>query len=407
MDVIGSRGKNWPIADGKAQARLITSALAGTTIDSPPTRGRGIENGAADSRSISPSKKRIQDPHASLALFAEQDTEEDGRRSRPAIIPQRASAKPADHQYSELFAAGNEDNEACPESSLASRKAYSASVAAQKGASASRYQQSRLFDEGTTEDLPARYKSNPAKYNHFDLGEAAENDHFQHVQPATDSNARMRAKTNKHLSQWDFEDFVTPEKVPHRVRGQDVRHFGWGDDEEFETSGKHQRAVQPRRDAEAHFDLKDGGIPDAGQQRPMGRPKGNAHSTALGLYENNLYDDMINDTKSGKEKQPLSAVTTNVGRAKDLDPHWAMSDPSPAPGERVNNENRPLAGDRKKAVQMTDASWEPCDQPPAQNKRGAGPKPLRKGLESHWGFGDDENMQTTSGKKTEKSYWDF
>ena len=391
VDVIGSRGKNWPLTDGKDQARLISSSIAETKVAASTNRGRDMDDAPAALRSISPSKKRIQDPHTSLALFTEHENDQHGRKPQPAMIPPRASAKPAEREYSELFAAGHEDYEPSKDSSSSPKKSYAQPVIAPKGAGASKYQPSRLFED--TEDLPAKYKSNPAKYNHFDLGEAAEHDHFQYANPAASKNVPMRAKTNKHLSQWDFEDFVTPEKAPNRVRGQDVRHFGWSDDEgeKAETPGKQPKVVQPRRDAEAHFDFRGDSAPKVSQDQPTGRPKGSAYNTGSGLYQNNLYDDGINGSKFGNEKEPLSAVTTNVGRTKAFDNHWVMSDKSPADNARVNNENRPLAGDHKKAVQMMGASWESYDQSPEQNTKVAGSKPIRRGMESHWGFGDDEN----------------
>lgn len=409
MDVIGSRGKNWPITDGKDQARLIASTLAGTKFDAPVTRGRDTDDGAAALRSTSPSKKHIQDPHASLALFSEQGNEENARKPQPAMIAPRASAKPADHEHSELFAAGHEDYDPEAVGSSSPKKAYTQQVVAPKGGGGSSYKPSRLFDQDATEDLPARYKSNPAKYDHFDIGEVSEHDHFQSVNPATSTSVPMKAKSNKHLSQWDFEDFTTPEKTRNHVRGQDVRHFGWSDDEgeNVETPGKEPMVARPRRDAEAHFELKDDGTPKPGQHRAGGRQKGTAHNSGLGLYQNNLYDDGMQGAKFGNEKEPLSAVTTNVGRTKDFDNHWTMSDASPASGDKINNENQPLAGDRKNALQSKDPAWTSYDQTPEQNKRGVGSKPLRKGMESHWGFGVDEREQTTSGKKVEKSYWDF
>jgi hypothetical protein len=392
VDVIGFRGKNWPLTDGKDQARLIASSMPETKMAASANRGRDMDDENAKLRSISPSKKRIQDPHASLALFTEHDNDQNSRKPQPAMIPPRASAKPADREYSELFAAGHEDYEPSKDGSSPPKKSYTQPVIAPKGAGASKYQPSRLFEEDT-EDLLPKYKSNPAKYNHFDLGEAAQHDHFQHANPAATKNVPMRAKTNKHLSQWDFEDFVTPDKARNRVRGQDVRHFGWSDEdgEKVETPGKPPKVVQPRRDAEAHFEFRDDGTPKASQDRSPGRPKGNAHNTGSGLYQNNLYDDGIDGSKSGNEKEPLSAVTTNVGRTKAFDNHWVMSDTSPADNARVNNENRPLARDHKKAVQMMGASWESYDQSPEQHKKVAGSKAIRKGMESHWGFGDDGN----------------
>ncbi len=258
VDVIGSRGKNWPITDGKDQARLIASSTAETKLAASTNRGRDMDDAPAALRSMSPSKKHIQDPHASLNLFAEHDNDQHGRKPQPAMIPPRASAKPVDREHSELFAAGHEDYEPSKDSSSSPKKPYAQPVIAPKGGGTSKYQPCRLFEEAA-EDLPAKYKSNPAKYNHFDLGDAPDHDHFQHANSATVRNVPMRAKTSKHLSQWDFEDFVTPEKVRNRVRGQDVRHFGWSDDEgeKVETPGKQPKVVQPRRDAEAHFEFKD------------------------------------------------------------------------------------------------------------------------------------------------------
>jgi hypothetical protein len=394
VDVIGSRGKNWPITEGKDQARLIASTLAGSKMDPPVARGRDMDDGFGLARSTSPSKKRIQDPHASLCLFSEESNEENARKPQPAMIPPRASAKPADHEYSELFAAGHEDHEPAEDGSSSPRKAYGQPVIASKGAGGSNYQPSRLFDQDAPGERPAAYKSHPAKYNHFDLGEADENDHFQHVKAAQTKDVPMKAKNKKHLSQWDFEDFATPEKSRHPVRGQDVRHFGWSDDEgeKVETPGKQPKVVQPRRDAEHHFEFKDNGTPNPAQQGPGPRQKGTAHNSGMGLYQNNLYDDGIAGLKSGHEKEPLTAVTTNVGRFKDFENHWALSDTSPATSGKVNNENRPLAVDRKKAVQTMGASWESYDQSPEQNKKSIAPKPVRKGMESHWGYGDNETM---------------
>jgi hypothetical protein len=398
VDVIGARGKNWPISDGKAQARLIASTFSGTRMDPPVTRGRDTNDSATASRSVSPSKKRIQDPHASLALFTEQASEENTRKPQPAMIAPRASARPADRDYSELFAAGNEEFDDRPGSPSSPKKSYTESVVAPKGAGGSNYKPSRLFDQDASENLPAKYKSNPAKYNHFDLGESADQDDFQHAKPSTTKDAPLRPKTNKHLSQWDFEDFVAPEKSRHQVRGQDVRHFGWSDDEgeKVVSPGKQAKVLQPRPDAKTHFDFQDDGTPKPAQGRAAGSTKGTSSNTGQGLYQNNLYDDGMDNAKAGFGKEPLSAVTTNVGRTKDFDNHWAISDTSPAANDKVHNENRPLGAERKKGVQAEEAN---------QNKKGVGSKPLRKGMESHWGFGEDE--QTASGKKAEKNYWDF
>jgi hypothetical protein len=208
--VIGSRGNNWPICDGKDQARLISSVSSAIPNVQPPpippTRGREIDEVAKTSRSTSPSKKYIKDPYASLDLFKPEKTDSDQREPQPVAIAPRASARPPPREMSELFAAGHEDNEPSPGKPESPKKENAQPIVAPKakGTGGQNYQPSRLFDPEPSSESPVLYKSHPAKYNHFDLGDADEKDPFQHVSaPTTTRNAvPMRAKTNKHASQW-------------------------------------------------------------------------------------------------------------------------------------------------------------------------------------------------------------
>lgn len=417
--MIGSSGRNWPIRDGKDQARLIAS----TSVPSKATsNGHARKNSVKDAtmavkdasspmtpnRSVSPTKKHISDPHSSLALFAAEEIEQK-RTSHPAVIGTRASAKPAPRDYSDLFVGS--ENEATPTKPKSPKKENKENVPlAPKGGGGKNFQPSRLFDSEGASHLPpeALYKSRSDKYNHFQLGDG--------VDDAGHTQAKVipgRPKSSKgHGSHWDFADFATPDKPRGKVRGQDVRHFGWSDDEgELAGSpGKHPRVALPRRDAEIHFEFQDDGTPD-GEKRVAGRPKGSAHNTGLGLYQNNLYDE--DGTPADAQKQPLSTVTNinGVGRKKDFASQFSMSDNSPASNGKSGNENRPMAGDRMKAVKMMDATWDSYDQSPEQqvNKPGA----LRKGTERHWGFGDEvgPNANTNSNKAQTsaagKSFWDF
>lgn len=109
IDVIGARARNWPIRDGKDQARLIESS-AGLTgepdaaASSRPRTGSQAQNGAANSGR--PHSNSIisatGDPHASLSLF--QPRPASPERSFPATIERRTSAKPPPRDYGELFA---------------------------------------------------------------------------------------------------------------------------------------------------------------------------------------------------------------------------------------------------------------------------------------------------------------
>ncbi len=399
-------------------------------------------------RSESPNKKHIKDPYTSLDLFGPEKENANNRISQPgAIAPRqsatqaapRQSARPPQREMSELFAAGHEDYEpGRPKSPL--KKENQASVVAPKGGAGKHYQESRLFSEEPSTEAPPLYKSNPAKYNHFDLGDAPEKDHFQHAKSPLSENAiPMRARTNKHASQWGFEDFVTPEKANRKARGQEVRNFGWSDDEAetAETPGKHRKPAQTRKDMdEVHFELQDDGLP-SGKKRPAGTSKGSVSNnvsrlyqnnlyedgmhtgvaekesrplkgttTHVGMYENNLYEDGMHTSHEDQKGEPLKNVTNNVGRGKDFAPHWAMQDVSPANG-KPNKENKPMGNDQKQAVNMMAAQWDTYDESPEQHKK-SDLKGLRKGQESHWGNFENENTKPSTGAtKQEKSFWDF
>jgi hypothetical protein len=168
---------------------------------------------------------------------------------------------------------------------------------------------------------------------------------------------------------------MTPEKVRTRIRGHDVRNFSWSDDEgeKAETPGKHAPVVQPRPDSQVHFELQDDGTPV---------------------------------DKAQKESEPLKNVTNNVGRRPDFDTHWTMADSSPAADGKVNKENKPSGENHQKAVNMMAAHWDTYDESPEQVKKPVGPKGLRKGQETHWGF-DNHASEQTGGKKEGESFWDF
>lgn len=79
VDVIGGRARNWPIHDGKDQAKLIATSVTGTTQSAGP--GRPSTQAARDPDEVvittnnttkprSQSKNVTRDPHASLSLFA-------------------------------------------------------------------------------------------------------------------------------------------------------------------------------------------------------------------------------------------------------------------------------------------------------------------------------------------------
>ncbi len=291
MEVIGARAKNWPIRDGKDQARLIATSASSTSSSTGPS-------GSADTTRPQSNRSAVGDPHASLSLFQPRNADEESS-VQPASVAPRASAKPPPREYNELFAADDASKRPASESR------GNNGVAVKDGAGKN-FQRFRLFDENdepAEEKSPERLKTYTNKYNHFEFGDGEDApateriisplktnekkyDHFefgdgeeaQDLKPSAKSKkynhfdlgagadetlsktgkspaknekkykhfefgpgeednegtpkpAARPKSSNKHQSQWDFEDFVTPQKVQPKERPQNARHFGWSDDE--------------------------------------------------------------------------------------------------------------------------------------------------------------------------------
>jgi len=439
VGVIGSRGNNWPVVDGKEQIRLIShSSTAAVAERASSPRGRSPQEEDFPARDHSPSKKHIKDPYASLDLFSPKTSDENrgGAPSNP--IAPRASARPPPREMSELFVAGHEDYEPSPANGGSPKKTVTTTAVAPKGAGSKKFMPSRLFEDDSDAKTAVGYKSNPAKYDHFDIGDEMEGDPLQYkgkVGAESKEAIPIRPRSNKHLSQWNFQDFTTPQKLPQKVRGQDVVHFSWEEEAEpsVDSPGKRAGASKPRRDADTHFELQDDGTPIERHVVPQPRKDAETHfelrdeATPTGtrvanrpapggrdyqsLYKNNLYEEDFEDHGTGSEKAPLATITNNAGRKHDFSSHWTMSGSSPAT-EKTNNENKPVGGgggDHLKVVQSLDAHWGSYGQSPEQVKKPATNTQLRKGLESHWRFEDEEPVSMTGGsrEKAEKSFWDF
>lgn len=225
IDVIGARSRNWPIRDSKEQARLIASssnAIAppaeSAQSSRPSTASRGADEVSVTSRSRGSTNNAMNDPHASLSLFQNRSVvdEEDSQQPIRPIAARVQSAKPPPREYSELFVGeGSGSPSPSPHKTLA------------KGGSGKNFKASRLFDEGE-EDMEspvkgAGIKTNPHKYEHFTFGDNDEDT----------PKVRNTARDTKSKSQanWDFESFATPAKTKEKTLPNNVRHFGWSDDE--------------------------------------------------------------------------------------------------------------------------------------------------------------------------------
>lgn len=459
VDVIGARARNWPIRDGKDQARLIASCAAGTIQSNgsvPPNSNKAPQESTAPGKPRSQSTNVTRDPHATLELFAPRREEENA--PAPAVVAPRGSAKPPPRDLQDLFGGNDPDTSPRTKASAVSPqrnsvgmrlpKAQTANPAprdyhdlfvsngsgplpaptenrsspsksimspgaiASKGGAGKNFKPSRLFetdeDPGTPKS-PERssYKPHPQKYDHFEFGKGED------AEPA-----QPRPKT-KHQNQWDFEDFMTPQKLPTKVRDQDKRQFGWEDDEPvMDSPAKHPPVAKARPDAAANFQFQDDGTP-VGERRAAGLPRGQGNVRTTGLYQNNLFDENDEPPSPEKKVNPLSTVTNLKDRRKDFDPHFAMTDSSPS----AANESKSIPENRAKVVSQMGAQWEAGDESPqaplphhtnplvndkenfAQKrmndyvgiKSGGDGMGGKKGAGRNWGFGDDSDEDGIGG----------
>ncbi|KAK5948288.1 hypothetical protein OHC33_010722 [Knufia fluminis] len=388
VEVIGTRGKNWPVYGGKDQIKMITASTDSHNQVNPAPqlspRGRN-RNGAE--RGTSPSKKYIKDPHASLNLYQQEVDERQPLAPNP--VAPRESHKPAPREMSDLFAAGHEDYApAAPGASP--RKAGKENVVAPKGAGHKKFQPSRLFN---VEDSPPPaekkiYKTNPARYDHFDIGDSYD-DAFQHKsqsQKQQDMPIHPKGgRTTQHNSHWDFQDYTTPEKVKGKVRDQDVVHFGYGEDNKGEDKAAGQQPSKARKDQEAHFEIQDEGTPVYQPIVQQPRKDADAHFS--------LAD----------EQTP--APRRIIGRTKAAENLYA----DPVFDEQP--EERPLATMSNNARKNFHSYWDIGEDLEASEKA-AKTGPSRKGPEMHRGGADDstapkQQSAAARGRERNDSFWDF
>lgn len=323
MDVIGARGKNWPVYGGKEQINMITTSstnankLNPAPALSPRGRNRGNNNGAE--RDVSPSKKYIKDPHSSLDIFNQEEQQRENYG--PNAVAPRESQKPQPRDMSDIFAAGHEDYQ--PSAAGGSpRKDSNVNVVAPKGAGHKRFQPSEVFADYEHQE-PAEtklYKTNPARYNHFDIGDHDDNDTFQYrKENAKPENMAIRppkaGRVTQHTSSWGFDDFGTPEKAKQQPsknerpngRKENDSHFDFQDNG---TPHMRETHTQPRKDANSQFSISDESTPAA--RRIIGRTK-----AAAGLYRDPVFG-------ADEDDRPLAKMPNNA--RKDLSSQWGVGD---------------------------------------------------------------------------------
>ncbi|KAK3940049.1 hypothetical protein QBC46DRAFT_289113 [Diplogelasinospora grovesii] len=454
LEVIGKSGRMWPIRDTKDQLNLITRCIksaggASSAVPAAKAPAKAPANKApADFaevvvRSRGNSTNILRDPHASLALFAPREEIEEAPPA--AVISPYAGRRPNQRSFTEILGDEEVEEPATPGNGRGRSMSPSKAIAPKIGAGKN-FQPIRLFEadenaeqlsaEATGKDQsPDRfYRPNPKKYSHFDFADGSD----PQDAPKAAMGAPQRPKS-KHDSSWSFEDFVTPQKpTAGRTgvnRSQEIRHWGTENDVVEDSPVRKPQQVKARRDAEAHFELVDDGEP-SGEPRLIGRPRGTAHNTGLGLYENNLYNEDGSAPTPGAP--PLGNITNLKYRGKDFAAHFDFTDESPHHNQgNGNGTSTHNAGeDRLKHVRMMESNWSSFDESSASQKENDNPSRGskaanddrgisiagdgmggKKGSGRDWGIGDDSDeghsTRAVPGKKqpsaavAKSNFWDF
>lgn len=304
---------------------------------------------------------------------------------------------------------------------------YQRSMSPSKVGQGKNHQPSRIFNgqqdvdevDSPTEKSNTYIRADPSKFKHFDFVDGSDPNHAP--EPGVPFDQKPKSK---HDSQWSFEDFVTPAKSkPSRgMRPSEPTHWSM---ESSTAETKDLPLGKSRRDAEKHFELQDDGELPPSQQRIATRQKGVGHNQGHALYQDNIFG---RDETAAAPDRALGNITNIKSRGKEFDPHFTMSDDSPAPVQRTQH----VPENRRKAVKMMDVNWSLADESPTSQKEntlrssrpqndshihiagdGMGGK---KGTGRHWLYGGDDVAEPhkpiisrkPNQNSSQKSFnWDF
>ncbi|KAH0085495.1 hypothetical protein KCU60_g14905, partial [Aureobasidium melanogenum] len=219
------------------------------------------------------------------------------------------SAKPAPRQMDEIFANGSSNEGYKPEGKP-------------KAGSGKNFQDNRLFDENTQPQRilsPESKKIDPRKYDHFEFstGEGSA--------PASDLHRRMSTKGSTHTSNWDFQDFTTPEKHKPRPNPEQERHIGPGVDEDQISPEKRPIVHAARPDANAHFEISDDS--PAGPKAPFSN-----HTNVDKSRRGDEYQPHFNIGQSDAPKKIYKTAGNGMGGRSGAPTLW--DDPEEAAPEK-------------------------------------------------------------------------
>ncbi|CAI7590390.1 unnamed protein product [Penicillium glandicola] len=374
VEVIGARGRQWPVRDGKDQLRLLKTAEAALSAPSQPPSQKTETN--LPHRPSSPGKRRIKDPYAANSLTELlspgkeiADGESQAATPKPASSSKRytqdpygagslnellsptkkvpahvapfapSSGRPATRNFSDIFV---KDDDVPDSRSKTQRKAPRVDEEEDEEKAVT----------GPVDEDRHFYKSAPGKYNHFEIG----GDNSER-----EIKAEVKQANSTHATHWEFDDIETPVKASRPARGQAVRHFGFGDDEEGTGSPQGEpNVVKPRRDADRHFEMTDEESEDDGRIISSFGGRGKR------LYENRLFDDNGQPQLSEREQknEPLATGGNVVNRKKNFVSQFELADESPAAKENKPTQNHDQHN------KMMESHWDNYENP--------SPEPIRR-----------------------------
>lgn len=371
VEVIGARGRQWPIRDGKDQTRLLRTAVA---VCASPSQPASQQTTDLPHRPSSPGKRRIKDPYGAGSLTellspSKEMAELESRAEppRPASSSKRytqdpygagslteilsptkqppahvapfapASGRPAARHFSDIFV---KDDDLPDSPSKPQRRTPRVQEGDEKA------------DKGPVDEDRHFYKSVPGKYNHFELG----GDNSER-----EIKGEGRHSNHYNTSHWEFNDFATPVKNSRPQRGNEVRHFGFGDEQNDGSPPSKLNVIKPRRDANRHFDVAEE------DEEDDGRIIGSFGGRGQRLYENRLFDDNGQPQLSEREQkdEPLAVTGNAVNRNKNFVSQFELVDESPA-----SKDTKP-AQKHDKAVKMMESHWDNYDELSPEPRRNA------------------------------------
>lgn len=394
VETIGARGRAWPIRGGKEQIKVISSSSDAAPSAAAAQSGERL--GRRQSRGI--------DPHSTLNLFAPREPTVREDSPLKHVLP-RESAKPAPRDMTDLFAAGSTDpGLTSPERSVSPSKRDRNNSNPLKSGAGKNHQPSRLFNHDQEQDpknsnRESGIKTNASKYNHFDLGNGDD----------SRTAAKPLKANNKHLSQWDFQDFTTPEKPKAKNLAHHQPNYLMEEENMQKGADKlpqyRQYVPQARPSSNAQFDFQDN-TPEADRKRPD-----TSSSSRSGLYQDHVIDNDVRSTTTTNtdqtslegSKMPLRNIT-NANTAQhnnNLSAHWGVNDAgSGGKGGASDVENTVMATDitekagaKSRAQNGMESSWSLYESSPVQKQGGIkiagdGMGMRKRGGGNWWDFGD-------------------